>query len=351
MINIIRKLIVVIVMQVMIDGKIMKLTAVWEEEGSLKYIDQSLLPSQLKIAEAKSSDDVAEAIINMRVRGAPSIGAFAALGLAIAIKNGEKMDKALSKIKNTRPTANDLFYALDIVANTYGDIDPLETARTYVNKVINESRKIGELGKSLIKKNMNILTHCNAGALATIDWGTALSPIRFAKMDGMNPFVYVDETRPLLQGARLTSWELREEGIDHKIIVDNAAGFLMYKKEIDLVIVGADRIARNGDVANKIGTYEKAIVAKENRIPFYVAAPLTTFDKNIKSGNGIPIEIRNEIEVVNYNGIRTAPENVHAYNPAFDITPARYITGYITPIGIFKPEQLFLYFGKIGYDR
>jgi translation initiation factor eIF-2B subunit alpha/methylthioribose-1-phosphate isomerase len=195
-------------------------------------------------------------------------------------------------------------------------------------------------GNELIGNNKRILTHCNAGALASVDYGTALSPIRIAKDAGKKPFVWVDETRPRLQGSRLTAWELVQEGIDHKVIADNAAGFLMERGEVDLAIVGADRITKNGDFANKIGTYEKAVLAKENGINFYVAAPLSTFDFSIETGRDIPIEFRAEEEVSEVKGIRISPKESSSYNPAFDVTPAKYVSGYITEYGIFKNTEL-----------
>ena len=226
--------------------------------------------------------------------------------------------------------------------------DSVKYANEYADWNAELCRKIGEHGNKLIKNNQNILTHCNAGALACVDFGTALSPIRIAHYNKKNIFVYVDETRPRNQGASLTAWELAQERISHAIIADNAAGFFMKKKEVDMIIVGADRIAMNGDVANKIGTYEKAVLAKENNIPFYVAAPLSTFDINSKTGEDIPIEERSEDELLYIHGIdenkiirkiRIAPEESHAKNPAFDVTSARYITGIITEKGIIKPAR------------
>ena len=227
-------------------------------------------------------------------------------------------------------------------------MNAFEAARDYADWNAELCRKIGEYGDKLIQNNQNILTHCNAGALACVDFGTALSPIRIAHYSGKNVFVYVDETRPRNQGSSLTAWELAQEKINHAIIADNAAGFFMKKNKIDLVIVGADRIAMNGDVANKIGTYEKAVLARENNIPFYVAAPLSTFDANAKTGEDIPIEERSEDEILYISGIdanneikkvRIAPEESSAKNPAFDVTPAKYITGIITEKGIIKPVE------------
>ena len=211
--------------------------------------------------------------------------------------------------------------------------DIYKAANQYVEEIINRCKKIGENGSVLIKDGMKILTHCNAGALATVDYGTALAPFRFAVKNNINFFVYVDETRPRLQGL-LTAWELKNEGIDHCIIADNAAGYFMKNKEIDMVITGADRIAKNGDFANKIGTYEKAVLAKENNIPFYVAAPVSTFDNTIKDGNLITIEERQKNELTHIYEREIMPQWVNVKNPAFDVTPSRYVTSYITEKGL-----------------
>ena len=316
----------------LIDGR--EYRSVWFEDGKLYLIDQRKLPFSFEIFIAKNVEEVAFAIREMVVRGAPAIGATAAYGVVLA-KEG-KIDEAIDKLKNTRPTAHDLFYALDYMKKEIDNgKDALNAANRYAEDIIERCRKIGEHGKSLIKDGTKILTHCNAGALATIDYGTALAPIRLAHAEGKDIFVYVDETRPRLQG-RLTAWELEQEGISYVLIADNAAGYFMKKGNVDMVIVGADRIARNGDVANKIGTYEKAVVAKENGIPFYVAAPVSTFDSSIETGGDIVIEERNEREVKEKNNCRLIPEWVKVKNPAFDVTPRAYITGYITEGGIKK---------------
>ena len=338
---------------------------VWMQDNYVYLINQQLLPHKFEIYQSKNHIDTANAIKTMIVRGAPAIGAAGAFGIAqAALKfNGDNIEnfknhveKAANILKSTRPTANDLFYAIDFVKNkimnnlNFDDAkkDSVKYANEYADWNAELCRKIGEHGNKLIKNNQNILTHCNAGALACVDFGTALSPIRIAHYNKKNIFVYVDETRPRNQGASLTAWELAQERISHAIIADNAAGFFMKKKEVDMIIVGADRIAMNGDVANKIGTYEKAVLAKENNIPFYVAAPLSTFDINSKTGEDIPIEERSEDELLYIHGIdenkiirkiRIAPEESHAKNPAFDVTSARYITGIITEKGIIKPAR------------
>src|SRR3989344_1950905 len=336
---------------------------VWMRDTSVYMINQLLLPFKFEIYRSKNYLDTANAIKTMIVRGAPAIGAAGAFGLAQASLHyeGENFEdfvihtqEAHNALNSTRPTANDLNYALSYVKSkmfaegsiTNSKMKAFEAAVEYADWSAEICRKIGEHGNNLIKNNQNILTHCNAGALACVDFGTALSPIRLAHYSGKNLFVYVDETRPRNQGSSLTAWELAQEKIPHSIIVDNAAGYFMKKNEIDFAIVGADRIAMNGDVANKIGTYEKAVLAKENNIPFYVAAPISTFDADCKTGEDIHIEDRSENEVLYISGtdenkkfrkIRIAPEDSSAKNTAFDVTPARYITGIITENGIIKP--------------
>jgi translation initiation factor eIF-2B subunit alpha/methylthioribose-1-phosphate isomerase len=325
-------------MKINLNGKTSDVRAVWYEEPVIKMIDQRILPETFKIVDIKNTAELYDAIKNMTVRGAPSIGAAAAYGVAQARSLGSDVEEAGKVIKSSRPTANDLFFAVDFVLQHKEQAK--RYAEMYVDSIVERSRLIGVNGNELIGNNKRILTHCNAGALASVDYGTALSPIRMAKESGKKPFVWVDETRPRLQGARLTAWELVQEGIEHKVIADNAAGFLMAREQVDLVIVGADRITKNGDFANKIGTYEKAVLAKENGINFYVAAPLSTFDFSIENGQGIPIEIRSEEEVKEVKGVPISPRESMAYNPAFDVTPNRYVTGYITEYGVFKSSQL-----------
>jgi translation initiation factor eIF-2B subunit alpha/methylthioribose-1-phosphate isomerase len=315
-----------------INGK--EYRSVWAEENTIKLIDQRKLPWKFEIFTAKKVEDVTFAIKDMVVRGAPAIGVAAAYGIALAVERKMDIDKAINLIASTRPTAHDLFYALEYMRREiYEGKDPWVAAENYANKIVKKCRKIGENGRILIKDGMKILTHCNAGALAAVDYGTALAPLRIAHREGVKFKVFVDETRPRVQGL-LTAWELKQEGINYTLIVDNAAGYFMEKREIDLVIVGADRIAKNGDVANKIGTYEKAVVAKENNIPFYVAAPISTFDNNIESGENIEIEERDRKEILNFLGMKKFSDYFNVKNPAFDITPAKYISGYITEDGI-----------------
>ena len=327
--------------------------SIWMEANTIHTIEQNKLPEEFEIITIDTLKDVAKSISTMIIRGAPAIGAMGAFGLAQAI---QKMDapneKDIKKVRDflfaTRPTAYDLQHGLDHVAKeTLSESDPIimkkvamDSAQSYVDASAEACRKIGEYGDSLIKDGDKLLTHCNAGALATVDYGTALAPMRISHNNGKNIFIFVDETRPRLQGAKLTAFELNEEGIPHAVIVDNAAGFYMARGEVDMVITGTDRVAANGDVANKIGTYEKAVVAHENGIPVYIAAPISTIDFNCPTGNYIPIEERDEYEVLDVNDFRVASDGSSALNPAFDVTPAKYITGIITEQGIFNPGEL-----------
>ena len=314
--------------------------AVWFENGKVVMIDQRCLPERIVLVSFDRYEDVAEAIRNMTTRGAPSIGATAAYAMCLAALNKCDLVKAARDIKAARPTANDLFYAVDRMAEDLAaGRDPVEAADAYAQSMVDKCIAIGEYGAPLIKDGFKVMTHCNAGALATVDVGTALAPIRKAWADGTRFFVYASETRPRLQGMQLTAWELNQEGIDHAIIPDGASGHFI-RKGVDMIIVGADRIAANGDFANKIGTFEKAVLAKEFGVPFYVAAPISTFDFNTKTGEDIVIENRSEEEVTMIRDIRIAPEGSHALNPAFDMTPARYVTGFITEKGILRPDEI-----------
>jgi S-methyl-5-thioribose-1-phosphate isomerase len=313
------------------------LRSIWMEDGSVKAIDQRLLPGRLKIVTIRTPREMADAISDMTVRGAPTIGAAGAYGMALAWLRKENLTRASTMLVRTRPTAHDLFYAVDLMLGKC-DEDLVKAAEEYADSIVSECKRIGEHGAKLIRSGDRILTHCNAGALATVDFGTALAPIRVAKRQGKRVFVYVDETRPRLQGAKLTAWELLNEGIEHAIIPDNAAGHFM-KDSVDMVLVGADRIARNGDFANKIGTYTKAVLAKENWVPFYVAAPVSTFDLSIRTGKEIPIEERSEDEVLCVGDCRVAPKGSRALNPCFDVTPSRYVKGFITEKGILRPGE------------
>lgn len=328
-------------MRVNLDGATRELKTVWLEDGLVKMIDQRYLPFEFRIYEAKTAEDVAVAIEDMVVRGAPAIGATAAYGLAQAYQHGVDVKATGERFRKTRPTGHDLFFAIDFMTRAAADGEDLvAAAERYAEEEIARCRMIGEHGEKLIRSGSRILTHCNAGALATVDIGTAMAPMRVARERGRQFFVYVDETRPRLQGARLTAWELLQEGIDHAIITDGAAGHFLGRGEVDLVLVGADRIAVNGDTANKIGTYGKAVIAHENGVPFYVAAPTSTIDFSLPSGAKIPIEERSPQEVLHLDGQSIAPKESPARNPAFDVTPAKYITGIITEKGILKPALL-----------
>lgn len=327
-------------MKANINGRTEDIRAVWFEDGKVTMIDQRELPDKVTIVSFKDYRDVAEAIRNMTTRGAPSIGATAAYGMCLAAINGDDIEQAAKDIKAARPTANDLFYAVDYMLDDLSKgKDPIGSADAYAQSMVDKCIKIGEYGGELIKDGYRLMTHCNAGALATVDVGTALAPMRKAHGDGKDFFVYVSETRPRLQGMQLTAWELLQEGIDHAIIPDGSSGHFI-RKGVDMIIVGADRIAANGDFANKIGTFEKAVLAKEFNVPFYVAAPISTFDFNTKTGEDIVIEDRSEEEVTMVKGVRIAPIGCKALNPSFDMTPARYVTGFITEKGILKLSEI-----------
>ena len=327
-------------MKVLTDGGSIDIRAVWFEDNKVKMIDQRILPHEFKIIEFSNYLDVAEAIKNMTVRGAPAIGASAAYGMALASLQEGDLLEAATVLKSTRPTAFDLFYAVDKMLEAAKNNENLVTAaNNYSDQIVDKCRKIGEYGAELIADGNVIMTHCNAGALATVDIGTALAPMRAARDQGKNIFVYTSETRPRLQGMKLTAWELLNEGIPHKIIADGASGAVM-RKGVDMIIVGADRIAANGDFANKIGTYDKAVLAHELGIPFYVAAPVSTFDFSIASGKEIVIEDRSEEEVTEIDGYRIAPDGCSALNPSFDMSEAKYVKGFITEIGVLSPSEI-----------
>lgn len=322
------------------DGKTEDIRAVWFENGEVRMIDQRKLPLELVVVGFGNHREVAEAIRNMTTRGAPCIGASAAYAMCLAGLNGEDLDEAAAHIKAARPTAYDLFYATDwMYARLKEGEDPVKAADGYADMTVSKCRSIGKYGGALIKDGMKLMTHCNAGALATVDVGTALAPMRDAHDRGKKFFVYASETRPRLQGMQLTAWELNQEGIDHAIIPDGASAYYM-SQGVDMIIVGADRIAANGDFANKIGTFDKAICAKRFGIPFYVAAPVSTFDFDTETGEDIVIEQRSETEMTQIGDVRIAPVGSRALNPAFDVTPSELVTGFITEKGIFEPSGI-----------
>ena len=329
---------------------------IWMEGREVKMIDQNLLPWSFVIHTCSHHLETCDAIRHMTVRGAGAIGAAAAFAMAQAFLEAPAHDatgyvlQAKKNIEATRPTARNLFYAVDQVyeAGKISVEDAVEAAQKVAAKDIDDSRKIGFHGNQLIHHQSRILTHCNAGWLAFVDYGTALSPIYTAHDEGKDIFVYAGETRPRGQGARLTAWELHNAGIPHLVVPDNAVASLMAQQKIDLVIVGADRIATNGDVANKIGTLDRAILASHYRIPFYVAAPTSTFDAACQEGKEIVIEHRHADEVSFQEGpdregkihqIRVVSEGSVAINPAFDISPASLITGIITEHGLVKADH------------
>lgn len=326
------------------------------DNGSVVLIDQRSLPLEEKYLTCKTYQEVLTAITNLTIRGAPAIGVAAAMGIALGMRPLSDMSPAdfkdtfyriCDEFSRTRPTAVNLFWAIEKMKRCFENAatsEPAVIKGILVDEAIRIgtedvaiNKRIGMHGKRLIKDGDSILTHCNAGALATGGYGTALGVIRAARDEGKHIHVFVDETRPILQGARLTAWEMKKENIPATLITDNMAGFVMRQGKVTMVIVGADRIAANGDAANKIGTYSLAVLAMEHGIPFYIAAPLSTIDLNIQNGDEIPIEERNDEEVVKFCGIKTAPEGVAVYNPAFDVTPNRYITAIITEIGIAEP--------------
>jgi methylthioribose-1-phosphate isomerase len=328
----------------------------WLEEGALELLDQTALPGTLKYIKCVDQHQVAAAIKDLVVRGAPAIGAAAAYGLALAaakVSSGtreafmEHIQQAADELAATRPTAVNLSWAVERVMGRLsitGSGDPLVLSQAVLDEAhaifqedVAGNRKLGEYGRQLLPQGARVLTHCNAGALATAGYGTALGVIRAAREEGKEISVFAGETRPLLQGARLTAWEMHQEGIPVTLITDNMAGYLMAKGMVYLVLVGADRITANGDVANKIGTYSLAVLAKEHHIPFYVAAPIATIDLNMVSGPMIPIEERDVTEVTHLAGKQIAPSGIQVWNPAFDVTPAALVTAIITERGIIHP--------------
>jgi len=321
-------------------------------DGKLRILDQSKLPGEQIFADLDNYHDVVLAIKEMRVRGAPAIGVAAAYGIALGasgIKTANKeeflaqLNQVMQTFAASRPTAVNLFQAISRMKKAARGDSVTEIKNSLLNEAkrihqeeMTATKQLSQLGAELIKDGFTLLTHCNAGPLATAGYGTALGVIKAAKEQGKRESVFATETRPLLQGARLTTWELMQEGIPVTLITDSMAGYFMHRKKVDCVIVGADRIAANGDVANKIGTYTLAVLAQENKIPFYVAAPTSTIDLSLSSGDKIPIEERSPDEVTHIQGVSIAPQGIRAANPAFDITPHGYITAIITEKGIIR---------------
>ena len=329
-------------------------TLEWTEQG-VRFIDQTKLPMEETYVVCKTHEQVAEVIRTMVVRGAPAIGVAAAMGIAIGVENSKaesvgelkrELDQICEIIGKTRPTAVNLFWAIRRMQEKFERVrvrplaqikqDLIEESKRMHAEDIAANQAMGRHGATLMPSEGGVLTHCNAGALATAGYGTALGVIRAAVDQGKKIHVYADETRPFLQGSRLTAWELMKDGIPTTVISDNMAGAMMRQGKIGAIVVGADRIAANGDVANKIGTYSVAVLAKENGIPFYVAAPISTVDMECADGGGIPIEQRNPKEVTHIGGKQMVPDGVSVENPAFDVTPAKYITAIITERGVLR---------------
>lgn len=326
-------------------------------DGFVRILDQTLLPTEVQYRDCRTVEEVWEAIKLLRVRGAPAIGVAAAMGVVVGVQRlpdsqrgtfGRRLKQVTDYLRTSRPTAVNLFWALDrMEAHVRPHLERMPVSELQkmllaeALRIEEEDRQmcraIGAAGAHLIPESGGVLTHCNAGGLATADYGTALAVLFTAAEQGKKFSVFADETRPLLQGARLTAWELKERGLDVTIICDNMAAHVMKEGRIHLVIVGADRIAANGDTANKIGTYGVALLAQAHGIPFYVAAPSSTFDLSLKSGDAIPIEQRDSREITHGLGKQIAPDGVKVYNPAFDVTPARLIQGIITEKGLIAP--------------
>lgn len=311
----------------------------WDGDA-VRYLDQRMLPHEVRYERAHTADEIVAAIKGLAVRGAPCIGVFGAYGVALlraTIRNDAEFALAARRVREARPTAVNLGWAVDrVLAAT----DPVGEARAIHDEQIAVDAAIARNGLELIPKGARVLTHCNTGPLATAGGGTALGVIIAAQRGGKKPLVFACEARPLLQGSRLTYVELQQAGVEAVLIVDSAAAITMQERGIDLAIVGADRIVGNGDVANKIGTYALAVLAAHHGIPFYVAAPRSTFDLSLRSGAAIPIEERSADEVVAFAGVRAAPEDVVVYNPAFDVTPGHLVTAFVTEYGVLRPPYV-----------
>jgi methylthioribose-1-phosphate isomerase len=320
-------------------------TIQWTEAGVV-MIDQTRLPHEEAFVTCRTYLEVADAIKTMVIRGAPAIGVAAAMGVALGVQEGADFDTVCATLAATRPTAVNLFWGIERMRRLRTSLDGaprtevirrmIEEAQNVRSEDIAICQAIGRQGADLVPDGKTVLTHCNAGALATAGYGTALGVIRAAVAAGKKIDVFADETRPFLQGSRLTAWELQQDGIPTTLITDNMAGYFLKKGRIGCVVVGADRIAANGDVANKIGTYSVAVLAKENGVPFYVAAPVSTFDLTLPSGDHIEIEQRSHSEVTHMFGVHIAPENIGVENPAFDVTPARYVSAIICERGVAR---------------
>lgn len=346
-------------------------TIKWQGDlsGWVRMVEQTKLPLEFNIIDVRTTEDMWRRIKILDVRGAPAIGIAAAFGVILGVQSfkgsrsdfNAEMTRVTDYLATSRPTAVNLFWALDRMKNfaaSRPDMDTegikqelLEESLRILEEDKDICRRMGRNGQALMQDGQSALTHCNAGGLATGDYGTALAVFFAAKEAGKKIHVYADETRPLLQGARLTSWELMQEGIDVTLLCDNMAGHLMKQGEVDIIFVGSDRVAGNGDAANKIGTYTVSVLAKEHGVPFYVVAPTSTFDLTLDNGSLIPIEERDEKEVTEGFGARTAPEGVKVYNPAFDVTPKENIAGIVTEFGVIEnpdKEKVLAHFKEAG---
>jgi methylthioribose-1-phosphate isomerase len=322
-----------------VTGDPIPATIEWRN-GAVRLIDQRRLPAELVFVEARTVSELCDAIATLAVRGAPALGAAGAMGIALAAAAGESLDEAAARIKETRPTAVNLAWGVDRARKA---ADPLAEALLIAAEDVACNRRLGAHGASLLPDHSRVLTHCNAGALACVGYGTAIGVIRAAHDAGQHPRVWADETRPVLQGARLTSWELQRLGIPVTVVADVMAASLMQGGEVDCVLVGADRVAANGDVANKVGTYGLAVLAAHHGIPFYVAAPLSTIDLCCVDGAAIPVERRPDAEVATFAGHPVTPEGVAVENRAFDVTPAALVSAIITDAGVVRaPYQTTL---------
>ena len=330
---------------------------------SVVLIDQTRLPQELRFVKCRSAEELAKAIERMQIRGAPALAAAAAMALAVTALRSKargkaqmlrELEAAAARVRRTRPTGVNLFVGLKRVLSVARSASNAKEIRAAVvreakriaDEDVEANRQIGKNGSRLLKDGDIVLTHCNTGALATVDYGTALGVVRAARRQKKHIKVIATETRPFLQGARLTAWELKREGIPVTVITDNMVGYVMAQGEVDVVLVGADRIAANGDVANKIGTYPIAVLAKEHRMPFYVVAPTSSIDLSVRSGKEIPIEQRNASEVEFIGRTRVVPKGVKVLNPAFDITPARLVKAIVTERGVVKPSELKSLFAR-----
>lgn len=302
--------------------------------GAVRLIDQRALPETLEYIEASTVDDLCEAIGDLAIRGAPALGVAGGMGVALAFHRGEDLQAAAARLVATRPTAVNLRWGVE---RALAAPDPVAEAVAMAAEDVERNQTLGRFGAELLGDGERVLTHCNAGALACAGYGTALGMIRAAHEAGRRPQVWVDETRPVMQGSRLTAWELDRLGVPATVVVDGAAGSLMASGRVDCVVVGADRIAANGDVANKVGTYSVAVLARHHGVPFYVAAPLSTIDPGCPAGTAIPVEQRSPEEVVFAGTRRVVPEGVEVANPAFDVTPAELVSAIVTEAGVARP--------------